>query len=59
MYDFTGFLQYDVKPTLFTFHELRVATKDFHSSMKLGEGTFGIVYKVCIPKFLNLLNMTK
>ncbi|KAG0565247.1 hypothetical protein KC19_8G176000 [Ceratodon purpureus] len=39
------FLQYDVKPTLFTFHELQVATKNFHSSMILGEGSFGVVYK--------------
>ncbi len=58
MYDFAGFLQYDVKPTLFTFHELRVATKDFHSSMKLGEGTFGIVYKVHVLISVYLLNYT-
>ncbi len=32
--------------TLYSYHELRVATRDFHLDNKLGEGNFGVVYKV-------------
>jgi hypothetical protein len=39
----------DVKPNLYSYAELRVATDDFNPSNKLGEGGFGIVYKVRIP----------
>lgn len=38
--------EYDVKPTIFTYNELRNATHDFHPDMKLGEGGYGAVYKV-------------
>ncbi|KAH9558767.1 hypothetical protein CY35_06G024400 [Sphagnum magellanicum] len=31
--------------TLYSYHELRVATRDFHLDNKLGEGNFGVVYK--------------
>jgi hypothetical protein len=34
--------------TLYSYHELRVATRDFHLDNKLGEGNFGVVYKVSI-----------
>jgi hypothetical protein len=32
--------------TIYSYHELRVATRDFHLDNKLGEGNFGVVYKV-------------
>jgi len=35
-----------VKPTIFTYNELRTATRDFHPDMKLGQGSYGAVYKV-------------
>ena len=38
--------EYDVKPTIFTYNELRGATRDFHPDMKLGEGGYGAVFKV-------------
>jgi hypothetical protein len=34
-------------PTLFPYNVLKVATKNFHMSNKLGEGGFGAVFKVC------------
>lgn len=40
------FEEFDVKPTIFTYNELRVATRDFHPDMKLGQGSYGAVYKV-------------
>jgi hypothetical protein len=36
----------DVKPNLYSYTELKVATQDFHSNNELGRGGFGIVYKV-------------
>jgi hypothetical protein len=39
----------DVKPNLYSYAELRVATDDFNPSNKLGQGGFGVVYKVRIP----------
>ena len=39
----------DVKPNLYSYAELRVATDNFNPSNKLGQGGFGVVYKVCIP----------
>jgi hypothetical protein len=38
----------DVKPNLYSYAELRVATDDFNPSNKLGQGGFGVVYKVRI-----------
>ena len=38
----------DVKPNLYSYAEIRVATDNFNPSNKLGEGGFGVVYKVCI-----------
>ncbi|XP_062115766.1 probable LRR receptor-like serine/threonine-protein kinase At1g56130 isoform X1 [Humulus lupulus] len=35
----------DVKPFTFSYAELKMATNDFSSANKLGEGGFGIVYK--------------
>ncbi|KAG0602844.1 hypothetical protein M758_10G046000 [Ceratodon purpureus] len=39
------FAEKDVKPTIFTFNELRNATEDFSEKTKIGEGSFGAVYK--------------
>ncbi|KAH8951037.1 hypothetical protein BDL97_09G005100 [Sphagnum fallax] len=39
------FAQHEVQPTIFGYVELKVATRDFHPTMKLGEGSFGVVYK--------------
>ncbi|KAH9553252.1 hypothetical protein CY35_09G109000 [Sphagnum magellanicum] len=41
----SGFAQHEVQPTIFGYSELKVATRDFHPTMKLGEGSFGVVYK--------------
>jgi hypothetical protein len=54
MYAFSisGFQEFDRKPTIFKYDELRLATQGFHTTMKLGEGGFGAVYKVVITTFL-------
>ncbi|KAH9571933.1 hypothetical protein CY35_02G119900 [Sphagnum magellanicum] len=39
------FAKQQVQPILYSYNELKVATKDFHPSNKLGEGGFGAVYK--------------
>ncbi|KAG0591899.1 hypothetical protein KC19_1G210300 [Ceratodon purpureus] len=41
--------EHDVKPTIFTYNELRAATRDFHPDMKLGQGGYGAVYKGVLP----------
>jgi hypothetical protein len=46
IWHFTGFAQHEVQPTIFGYTELKAATRDFHPTMKLGEGSFGVVYKV-------------
>ncbi|KAG0557806.1 hypothetical protein KC19_11G158400 [Ceratodon purpureus] len=43
------FEEFDVKPTIYPYHELRAATRDFHPDMKLGEGGYGAVYKGILP----------
>ncbi|KAG0603732.1 hypothetical protein M758_10G116600 [Ceratodon purpureus] len=43
------FEEFEVKPTIFNYNQLRTATRDFHSDMKLGEGAFGAVYKGILP----------
>ncbi len=40
------FAKQQVQPILYSYNVLKVATKDFHASNKLGEGGFGVVYKV-------------
>ena len=40
------FEEFDVKPTIFAYSELKSATRDFHPDMRLGEGGYGVVYKV-------------
>lgn len=34
-----------VQPCLYSYNDIKSATKDFHPSNKLGEGGFGVVYK--------------
>jgi hypothetical protein len=53
------FAKQQVQPILYSYNVLKVATKDFHPSNKLGEGGFGAVYKVnsyfnFLIKFLNV-----
>ncbi len=43
---FIKFAEFEVKPTIFGYNELKVATRDFHPTTKLGQGSFGVVYKV-------------
>lgn len=40
------FDEFDVKPTIYSYNELKAATRDFHIENKLGEGGYGAVYKV-------------
>jgi hypothetical protein len=42
----TQFANKEVRPALYSYNVLKIATKDFHQSNKFGEGGFGIVYKV-------------
>jgi hypothetical protein len=37
-----------VQPTLYSYNVLSRATGDFHQANKLGEGGFGVVYKVIL-----------
>jgi hypothetical protein len=46
------FAEFDVQPTIFSYSELRAATKDFHQDMKLGQGNYGVVYKVTFSLIL-------
>jgi hypothetical protein len=50
MWMLTEFVEHELKPTLFAYSELQKATRDFHPEMKLGEGAFGVVYKVLTLK---------
>ncbi|KAH9544873.1 hypothetical protein CY35_12G018700 [Sphagnum magellanicum] len=43
------FAEFDVQPTIFSYSKLRAATKDFHPDMKLGQGSYGVVYKGIFP----------
>ncbi len=38
--------KFDMQPTIFSYSKLKVATKDFCPNMKLGQGTYGVVYMV-------------
>jgi len=48
------FEEFDVKPNIYSYNELRAATRDFHDDMKLGQGGYGAVFKVLnttMPQF--------
>jgi hypothetical protein len=45
-YNMAEFAKQQVQPILYAYNDLKVATKDFHPSNKLGEGGFGAIYKV-------------
>jgi len=36
----------EVKPNLYSYREVKLATNNFDKDNKLGEGSFGVVYKV-------------
>jgi hypothetical protein len=42
------FAKQDVQPTLYAYNDIKIATRDFHLDMKIGQGSFGVVYKVCV-----------
>lgn len=42
------FDEFDVKPTIYSYKELKAATRDFLEENKLGQGGYGAVYKVLI-----------
>ncbi|CAN5966329.1 unnamed protein product [Sphagnum jensenii] len=48
------FAKQQVQPILYSYDVLKVATKDFHPSNKLGEGGFGAVYKGILPNGTNV-----
>lgn len=39
---------FEIKPTIFVYNEQKVPIKDFNPTMKLGEGSFGVVYRVVV-----------
>ncbi|CAM6025065.1 unnamed protein product [Sphagnum balticum] len=39
------FAKQDVQPTLYAYNDIKIATRDFHPDMKIGQGSFGVVYK--------------
>ncbi|KAH8948910.1 hypothetical protein BDL97_10G002400 [Sphagnum fallax] len=39
------FAKQDVQPTLYAYNDIKIATQDFHPDMKIGQGSFGVVYK--------------
>ncbi|KAH9551324.1 hypothetical protein CY35_09G009100 [Sphagnum magellanicum] len=39
------FAKQDVQPTLYAYNDIKTATQDFHPDMKIGQGSFGVVYK--------------
>jgi hypothetical protein len=51
------FKKREVKPNLYSYKEIKLATNNFDKRNKLGEGGFGVVYKVlyikmCFTTFL-------
>ncbi|KAH9554708.1 hypothetical protein CY35_08G076700 [Sphagnum magellanicum] len=39
------FAKQDVQPTLYAYNDIKIATQDFHPDRKIGQGSFGVVYK--------------
>ncbi len=48
------FAKKDVQPTIYAYNDIKIATRDFHPDMKIGQGSFGVVYKVCTTFFDHL-----
>jgi hypothetical protein len=44
----TKFTEFKVQLTIFAYNEFKVAIKKFHMDTKLGEGAYGVVYKVLL-----------
>jgi 4-hydroxybenzoate polyprenyltransferase len=44
-----------VQPTLYAYNDIKKATQDFHPDMKIGQGSFGVVYKVYTTFFCVIL----
>ncbi len=42
------FAKQNVQPTLYAYNDIKIATQDFHPNKKIGQGSFGVVYKVCV-----------
>ncbi|KAH9541939.1 hypothetical protein CY35_14G090200 [Sphagnum magellanicum] len=42
------FEKQQVKPTIYSYSVLKLATRDFHQDNELGKGGFGVVYKGCL-----------
>jgi virulence-associated protein VapD len=49
------FAKQDVQPTLYAYNDIKKATQDFHPDMKIGQGSFGVVYKVYTTFFCVIL----
>ncbi len=49
------FAKQDVQPTLYAYNDIKKATQDFHPDMKIGQGSFGVVYKVYTTSFCVIL----
>lgn len=47
-----------VQPCLYSYNDIKSATRDFHPSNKLGEGGFGIVFKVSTPQVTGRLKLS-
>jgi len=47
------FAKQQVQPTLYSYNVLSRATGDFHQDNKLGEGGFGVVYKVILLTYFH------
>ena len=46
LYEFAELLEIGPRPNTFSYAELRTATGNFNPTNKLGEGGFGVVFKV-------------
>jgi hypothetical protein len=49
------FAKQDVQPTLYAYNDIKIATRDFHPDRKIGQGSFGVVYKVCVHYFFSVV----
>jgi len=49
------FAKQQVQPTLYSYNVLSRATGEFHQDNKLGEGGFGVVYKVILLTYCHFI----